>query len=370
MPRQRFIPDTIWHEAGDALRPVHRAQDPDRWLELASGEDSVITQVDDGHPIGPGEMGAVPTSSASRPRMVALMLTHLDVHDADRVLEIGTGTGYHAAVLAHRLGADRVTSIEIDPDVAARARAALDEAGFGGVTTVIANGSHGHPPGAPYDRVIATAACHQVPYAWVAQTRPGGRVVTPWGSQYFNFGLLALTVNGNGTATGQIVDSRGAVIAIGTRVRHCRSSYTQPEADPDGEGVLWLVDHDSDSWARLQHKPGTPGPYPVYQHGPRRLWDEVESAHGWWVEQGQTRRRPLAVHRDTRGPADRADLAGAGVRVRPALDEPLDAVEDSGQSEGESGVAVGGRILAGVERAALERPQQRREALGVQDAGK
>lgn len=329
--RQQFIPDTIWHESNGALQPVHRGRNPQLWLQLASGEDFVITQVDDGNPAGPGDAGDVPTSSVSMPRMVALMLRHLDVHGGERVLEIGTGSGWNAALLAHRLGADRMTTIEIDPDVAAHARDALVEAGFGAVTTVVGNGSLGHPPQAPYDRVIATASCHTVPYPWVQQTRPGGRVVTPWGSQYCNFGLLALTVHDDATATGQVVDTahfmrlrdqrfphhavsttdeederarlshtslhpadvygihqaRGAVIAIGTRVLNCRASYNPPENDPDGEGVLWMVDHDSDSYARLQHAPGEPGPYKVYQYGPRPLWDEIEAAHKWWVELGR-----------------------------------------------------------------------------------
>ncbi|MGH3931986.1 MAG: hypothetical protein ACRDTF_18655 [Pseudonocardiaceae bacterium] len=81
--------------------------------------------------------------------------------------------------------------------------------------------------------------------------------------------------------------SRGAVIAIGARVPNWRTSYTPPDDDPDGEGVLWVVDHDSDSWARLQHTPGSPGPYKVYQFGPRSLWDEVEAAYRWWVDQGE-----------------------------------------------------------------------------------
>lgn len=331
VPRLQFIPDTVWHEVDGFFRPVRRTEDPDRWMELAAGKDSVVTQVDDGCPAGPGEFGDTPTSSASMPRMVALMLKYLDIRGGERVLEIGTGTGYNAALLAHRVGAQRVVTIEIDPEVAVQARKALADAGFGGVITTVGNGSMGHLAHAPYDRVIATASCHTVPYSWVAQTRPGGRIVTPWGGQYCNFGLLALTVHDNGTASGQIVDtaafmrlrdqrfrsrpisptdedeeqasvtetqlhpadvrhtdhSRGAVIAIGTRVLNCRTSYTQPDDDPDGEGVLWVVDHDSDSWARLQHTPGSPGPYKVYQFGPRRLWDEVEAAHQWWVDQGE-----------------------------------------------------------------------------------
>jgi len=100
------------------------------------------------------------------------MLAALDAHEGHRVLDTGTGTGYNAALLAHRLGAEQVTSIEVDPDVAASARTALSDNGFGGVTTVTGDGALGYPSGGPYDRVIATAACNQIPYAWIAQTRP------------------------------------------------------------------------------------------------------------------------------------------------------------------------------------------------------
>lgn len=290
----------------------------------------MITQVDDGHPVGPGEIGDNVTSSASMPKVVAMMLKHLNLHGGERVLEIGTGTGWNAALLAHRLGADRVTSIEIDPGVSAHARTALSDAGFGGVTVITGNGAFGYPPHAPYDRTIATVACTQVPYAWVEQTRPGGRIVAPsWALDYH--GLLAvLTVTEDGTAVGQFVDdvsfmrlrdqridpryqvfsytddehehatvtdtdihpaevasgdyALGAIIAIGTRVADCRMDYC-PSTDPDSNnGVLWLTDHDSGSWARLYYDHSSGAPYPVRQYGPRKLWDEVETAHSWWVE--------------------------------------------------------------------------------------
>lgn len=336
MPRHQFIPNTIWRpdpdRRGPDLVPLRRDEQPDQWLKVAAGDDFVITQVDDGNPVG-GHVGNLITSSASMPRVVALMLKHLDIRSGERVLEIGTGTGWNAALLAHRLGADRVTTIEVDPQIAAHARKSLSDAGFGDVTVITGDGALGYPPGAPYDRLIATVACTQMPYAWVAQIRPGGRIVAAsWALDYHGL-LLALTVAKDGTATGHAVDhvafmrlrdqragprydvfsstdteeeratvtetcvhpaevasgdyALGAVIAIGTRVADCQMDYF-PSKDPESHnGTLRLVDHDSRSWARLYYDHDNTPPYPVHQYGPRRLWDEVEAAHHWWVGQGR-----------------------------------------------------------------------------------
>lgn len=334
VPRHRFIPDIVWIKnpgSGPTLVPLYRDDDPDRWLRLtyASGyDDAVITQIDDGHPDGPGLGGSMPTSSASSPVMVAVMLAALDTHPGHRVLEIGTGTGYNAALLAHRLGASHVTSIEIDPAVAAQARKALSDTGYGEVEVITGDGARGYPPGGPYDRLIATTAVNHIPYPWVAQTRPGGRVLLPWANSYTG-ALVALTVDEHGHASRTIVDESsfmwlreqrvrrgpvaavvddenraersvtrlhpswvssgnlGARFAIGQRVPQCQWRYW-PHDEQHGVGTFWLLDFESRSWAKLTH--ATPDAsedeFPVYQYGPRRLWDEVTAAHGWWVEQG------------------------------------------------------------------------------------
>lgn len=334
VPRHLFIPGTVWvdndAEPPPALVPLHRERDPDRWLELAYATDYVVTQVDDGHPEEPELGGSMPTSSASGPIIVAVMLAALDAHEGHRVLEIGTGTGYNAALLAHRLGPEQVTSIEIDPGIATHASKALSDAGFGAVTVVTGDGALGHAPGVPFDRVIATAAVNQIPYPWVSQTRPGGRILLPWADTYTG-GLLALTVSDDGTAQGAIVaessfmwvreqratrgavkpavddnmrdpdriDTRvttlhphnvtgphGARLAIGQRVPGCQWRYW-PWEEHDPVGVLWLVDPWG-SWAKLTH--ASPGAvedeFPVQQHGPRRLWNEVEAAYRWWIDAG------------------------------------------------------------------------------------
>lgn len=332
VPRHTFIPDTVWRVDEDTedvndLVPLHRSEDPDTWLELAYADDAVITQVDDGHPVGPGLIGHDITSSASMPTIVAIMLTALGVQPGMTVCEIGTGTGYNAALLATRLGAANVTTIEIDPQIVTRARKALADAGHGEVTVVTGDGAQGHPPRAPYDRILSTAAVHQIPYPWVAQTRPGGRVVTPWGSAYYNGALLSLTVAEDGTAQGNIVDKASFMdlrdqriprvsvsrcvydedhatvtstelhpyrvaghydvcIAVGIQVPQCKRLY-QPADDDSEEAILWLLDPWSRSWASLHHDPDVASDaYPVRQLGPRHLWDEVEAGYRWWYDAG------------------------------------------------------------------------------------
>ncbi|MGH3866908.1 MAG: methyltransferase domain-containing protein [Pseudonocardiaceae bacterium] len=350
VPREVFIPEVIWRCAGDDLVPLRRADDPDEWLRCVYGTRYVVTQVDDGTPVGPGGWGRVATSSASRPDIVALMLDAGQVRPGTRVLEIGTGTGYTAALLAHRLGPRNVTTIEVDPILAARARTALSTAGYGQVTVLTGDGTHGHRLGAPFDRVLSTVAAPRVPYEWIAQTRPGGLVVTPWNSAYKPAGLLSLTVGPNGTATGGLVnktvsfmplrDQRQRVyrpevaevvrdtdlaevthtslharrvcaddapFVIGWHVPSCHWHYL-PAANPDADDLwcVWFLDATSRSWARFDYHPDTQR-WPVHQSGPRRLWDEIEAAYQRWNHAGQP---PVEQWRVTITPHDQhLDLA-------------------------------------------------------------
>jgi protein-L-isoaspartate(D-aspartate) O-methyltransferase len=149
---------------------------PDVPLDAAYTDDAIVTHDD----------GGVPTSSSSQPSLMARMLEQLDVRAGHRVLEIGGGTGYNAALMA-ALGA-RVTTVELQPEVADAAREHLRAAGIalagedapvapGEVLVVTGDGAA--PPGGPYDRIIVTAGCWSLPAAVVGALADGGVLVAP-----------------------------------------------------------------------------------------------------------------------------------------------------------------------------------------------
>ena len=134
-------------------------------------DDAIVTKRDaDGQPI----------SSSSQPAIMAIMLDQLALAPGQRVLEIGAGTGYNAALMRHIVGpSGAVVSVDIEADLADQAREHLASAGYPDVTVVAADGVDGYPPGAPYDRVIATVGVSDLAPAWLHQAGPGARIVVP-----------------------------------------------------------------------------------------------------------------------------------------------------------------------------------------------
>ena len=139
-------------------------------VEAAYRNEAVPTKLLDGRAV----------SSASQPSIVAVMLEQLDVAPGHRVLEIGAGTGYNAALLRHLVGpTGTVVTIDIDQDIVDGARARLAAAGIGGVEVVCGDGGVGHPAGAPYDRIVLTVGAWDVTPAWWDQLAVGGRLLLP-----------------------------------------------------------------------------------------------------------------------------------------------------------------------------------------------
>ena len=116
----------------------------------------------------------------SQPYVVALMTAFLRPDSTDRILEVGTGSGYQAAVLA--MIVDSVYTIEILPELASRSSALLDSLGYGNVEAMTGDGYNGWPQKAPFDGVIVTAAAPRVPELLIEQLKMGGMLVIPEGS--------------------------------------------------------------------------------------------------------------------------------------------------------------------------------------------
>jgi protein-L-isoaspartate(D-aspartate) O-methyltransferase len=122
----------------------------------------------------------LPLSSSSQPAIMAIMLQQLGLARGQRVLEIGTGTGYNAALIAHVVGErGSVVTVDIDADMVARAQANLAAAGYLNVIVAGGDGAFGAPDYAPYDRLIVTAGAWDLAPEWLTELGPGGRIVLP-----------------------------------------------------------------------------------------------------------------------------------------------------------------------------------------------
>jgi protein-L-isoaspartate(D-aspartate) O-methyltransferase len=139
-------------------------------LARAYADEAVAVQAVDG----------VTTSSASQPSMMAIMLAQLDLRPGHRVLEVGAGTGYNAALMARIVGPQgHVVAVDIDEELVDGAAHHLAAAGVSDVELVCGDGALGHAPGAPYDRIILTVGSGEVRPEWIAQLAPGGRLLLP-----------------------------------------------------------------------------------------------------------------------------------------------------------------------------------------------
>ena len=122
----------------------------------------------------------LPVSASTQPTMMAVMLSQLGLAAGHRVLEIGTGTGYNAALIARIVGDQKsVVTIDVVPDLIGQARVNLTAAGYGRVTVVCGDGAAGVPDHAPYDRIIVTTGTWDLATQWWAQLGPAGRIVLP-----------------------------------------------------------------------------------------------------------------------------------------------------------------------------------------------
>lgn len=333
VPRHLFVPPRVWVDPQDD-RPgglVDRDREPAAWWDAVYSNTAIITQRGDGSSDLDDET-AYPTSSISCPHVAAEFLHLLDLASHHRVLEIGTGTGWTAGMLAWRLGDDQVTSIEVDESVAAAASASLKEAGFA-PTVLVGDGALGALDGAPYDRVHVTCGVRDIPYAWVEQTRPGGTIVLPWMPMPGLWGYqVRLDVLDDGTAVGSFTGGCGFMMLRSQRRPAWppygdRGTKTTTRLDPrspwaamdrgfaltlaahsphltvtsagwedDGDGHVWtmrLRDRRGDGWALATARVGEADVH-VTQGGGRALWESLEAVYMHWLRSG---RPGLEAHR-------------------------------------------------------------------------
>ena len=163
-PGQDGFSDRVLAALGEVQR--HEFVPRSRWSEAYANHPL---------PIGHGQ-------TISQPYIVALMTDLVDPQPGDAVLEVGTGSGYQAAVLAKLV--DRVYSIEIVEPLATQAAERLERLGYGNVTTKLGDGYYGWEEHAPFDSIVVTAAASHVPPPLIAQLKPGGRMVIPVGGRF------------------------------------------------------------------------------------------------------------------------------------------------------------------------------------------
>lgn len=326
VPRHQFVPSYLIRQADGTFEPMD-GTDPARrreWLEQVYSDEPLVIETD----------GTFPVSSSTQPSLMAEMLEALEITGPERVLEIGTGTGYNAALLCAGLGTDeQVVSVDIAVGLVETARRRLAALGYRPTLAAI-DGTAGYPNGAPYARIIATCSVPEVPRAWLDQVRDGGLILVNLYRVLGGGALARLHVAGGG-ASGNFLPYFGGFMPtrtlrrvpaselLGTRraqgeqatrdeVRrpatfdadvlkddtfgmlaalrvNAQQLWLIPEDEPE---QFWLVDSEG-SWAYLTA--GAGDDRVAVQGGPLRLWDELEQAYAEWIALGRPPREEYGL---------------------------------------------------------------------------
>ncbi len=256
---------------------------------------------------------------------MALMLEELLVEKHHRILEIGTGTGYNAAILCSVVGASRVTTVDVDEELVALAAKRLWRLQYR-PTVVAGDGARGYSANSPFDRILVTCSTWPIPTEWINQLAVGGMLLCNVRNS-LDGGLVRMTKTADGHASGQFLPHTAYFMSMhgsGAEqppVSELVRTVTQPTGDvrdtvipPDLgddsfrlfaslhlQDVVWfgspgtatveeapsLVGLSDGSWARTDLANGRAR---VAQHGERRLWDIFESAYQQWSDLGRPRR--------------------------------------------------------------------------------
>jgi protein-L-isoaspartate(D-aspartate) O-methyltransferase len=302
VPRHVFVPRFYRQTPGE--QPAVDQSTPDAWLKGVYSNQLLVVSPD-------------VKSSSTVPSLMAAMLEALEPQDGHRVLEIGTGTGYNAALLSHRLGDSNVVSVDIAADLVDTARSRLASIGYR-PTLGIGDGWDGWARGALYDGIIATCAPNRVPDAWLDQTRPGGRIVTPIAT-----GVAVIDIEPGRKGAGRFLPVPAFFMPLRPTPRPADlgrqiadiTSATAATRGTDLDAKIWFDDdfrfvlaaalpglrflsklptgvtiftHLDGSWARLDN--GT-----VAQAGDQQIWNAVEAAYELWKDLGRPTRDQFSI---------------------------------------------------------------------------
>jgi protein-L-isoaspartate O-methyltransferase len=257
-----------------------------------------------------------------RPGLMARMLELLQLREGMRVLEIGTGTGYNAGLLTHRLGACHVTSIDIDPALVGHARCRLHSLNLA-PHLIVGDGLAGVPDRAPFDRIIATCAVPGIPLAWITQLTAGGAMLVNLRGEIAS-GTLCL-LSKDATGDDEVIGPFLGIAGHFMWARHDPARALPYDIQPTSERDQTRTTTDPRTVATIAHDvtnpdfrflaqlhirgirtlaapPGQPvhvaatdgssataqiATGHVAQGGTRRLWDNVCAAHMFWRDLGQ-----------------------------------------------------------------------------------
>jgi len=323
-----------WRAAVEAVPrhvfvPVFYTQRPDgQWIETTGESEQWLDRVYRNEPLITSLAIAsngnrVTVSSSTKPGLMVRMLEALEVENTHRVLEIGTGTGYNAGLLAHRLGDRKVYSVDIGADLVTTARERLGELGFA-PTLATAHGAGGLPQHAPFDRIIATCSLPEIPWTWAEQVREGGLVLVDF-KRSVHAGSLVLLIRQSDRLEGRFLSRWAGFMAI--RDTDAAPADERPTVQPT-EGkqsvtalpplpwdslVPWFLAQvrmpsqlafgyrgataqgcaewavftaDEGSWCAVRME-ADGDRREVRQGGLVRIWDEFEAAHRLWRKLGE-----------------------------------------------------------------------------------
>jgi protein-L-isoaspartate O-methyltransferase len=350
-PRHQFVPRWWTRDTGDDGQPVWSlrdgAADPEQWLRKAYSDTTLITRVGRHH-ADLAEQGQslarranqYSTSSSTLPSLVLLMYRSACISDTSRVL-VTTGSGYGTALACVRLGADQVTSVDVDPYLVSAARQRLADSGH-------------HPrlevcdltktlPDSTYDRIVSTVSVPTVPVSWLEALAPGGRLVTTLARTGL---IIVADKNADGRATGYVAPESAGFMStrhgenyddilmddapVWQAAQHADGKTVTTSRYPlmyvpdtwdvrstlellapgiehrqhtakDGVRTVYML-HEDGSWARAtaaERKDSAT----VHQGGPRRLWDELDRIRTWLVVDGDLPIRGAAVTISSNGTA-------------------------------------------------------------------